>query len=137
MPRLLLRAEEARASAAARDSARLVDPRFASAILSTPRNADASYFGQQRALNFARRAKAASFWAQALGAPPSSYAKDYAPADLRGQKRKWLGYHSKKTGHLLPLLLARVDMPCRVARGHGKQFKECGIHDGAKCILKG
>ena len=119
------------------DSARLVDPRFASAVLITTYNAAAFYFGQQRALNFAKHSNAASFWIQATDAPPMWYAKDFSPELLREQKRKWLAYHSKKTGNILSLLLACVDMPYRVTHSHGTQFKEYGIHNGAKCILKG
>ena len=52
------------------ESARLVDPRFANAVLVTPYNAAAFYFGQQRAINFARHRKAASVWIQATYAPP-------------------------------------------------------------------
>ena len=69
------------------DSARLVDPRFASAVLITPYNAAAFYFGQQRALNFAKHRSAASFWIQATGAPPMWYAKDFSPELLKEQKR--------------------------------------------------
>ena len=43
----------------------------------------------------------------------------------------------RKAGIILSLFFACVDMPCRVARGHGGQFKEYGARDGAKCILKG
>ena len=48
-----------------------------------------------------------------------------------------MSYRSRRTGDIRSLLLACVGVPHRVARSRGRQFKECGIHKGAKCILKG
>ena len=88
-------------------------------------------------LSFARRSGAATFWVQATDAPPGWRAEDCAPEKLLSQKRRWLSYRSRKTGSKLSLLFACVDVPRRVAQGRGSQFKEYGVHAGARCILKG
>ena len=36
----------------------------------------------------------------------------------------------------MSLLLAYVDMPYRVTDSSGAEFKEYGVHNGAKCVLK-
>ena len=45
-------------------------------------------------------------------------------------------YHARKTEGILSLLLACYDMPYRVTNSNGNEFKEYGIHNGAKCRLK-
>ena len=111
-------------------------PRFADAVLITPYNVAVYHFGQQRALNFAMQTGAASFWIQATDAPPSWFASGFSEAELVEQKKKWLSYHARKTEGILSLLLACVGMPYRVTDSNGAEFKEYGVHNGAKCVLK-
>ena len=122
---------------AEQDRQRLADPSFANAVLITPYNVAVFYFAQQRALNFVRNTKAESFWIQATDSPPNWYANGYTTGELLEQKKKWSTYHARKTEGILSLLLACLDMPYRVTDSNGYEFKEYGIHNGAKGILKG
>ena len=115
---------------------RLTDPLFADAVLITQYNVAVYFFAQQRALNFARSHNYPSFWIQSTDAPPGWYANGYSKPELQELKRRWLTYHARKTQGILSLLLACYNMPYRVTNSHGKEFKEYGIHNGAKCILK-
>ena len=102
------------------DGPRLADARFHDAILITPYNIAVFHFALERALNFAKSRRAASFWIQATDAPPNGYASDYTKEDLLAQKKKWLMYHSRRTDGILSLLLACYDMPYRVTHSNGK-----------------
>lgn len=114
----------------------LTDPKFADAVLITQYNVTVFHFAQQRALNFALNRSAQSFWIQAVDAPPNWYANGYTKAELLKLKKKWLGYHARKTQGILSLLLACYDMPYIVKSSHGSEFKKYGIHNGARCKLK-
>lgn len=115
---------------------RLTNAQFAKAVLITQYNVAVYYFAQQRALNFAQSQNEPSFWIQSTDAPPAWYANGYSTKDLQELKKKWLSYHARKTQGILSLLLACFNMPYRVTNSHGKEFKEYGIHNGAKCVLK-
>ena len=51
-------------------------------------------------------------------------------------KKKWLGYHARKTDGILSLLLACFNMPYKITRSKGQDFKKYGIHNGSRCRLK-
>ena len=115
---------------------RLTDTAFKEAVLITPYNVAVFYFAQQRAMHFAKRSQAASFWIQATDSRPSWFANGYTHTELLQQKKKWLSYHARKTEGILSLLLCCYDMPFRVTNSNGHEFKKYGIFNGASCRLK-
>jgi len=104
--------------------------KFQSCILITPFNRSVFHFALQRALNLAASMRMPLFWMQAVDTPPSWYSNGLSKEDLEAMKRRWLSYHARKTEGILSLCPAFYDMPIRVLRGNGANFKEFGIHNG-------
>ena len=96
---------------AAISTERLQDADFAEAVLISPFNESVLYFAQQHAINFAAATAAQNFEIQACDSPPAWFCSVYSTEELLELKKKWLGYHARKTDGILFLLLACFNMP--------------------------
>ena len=62
---------------------RMADPRFKDCVLITPFNKAVFQFSIHRAQTWARSMGQPLFWMQAIDKPPSGFADDYRPEELK------------------------------------------------------
>ena len=116
---------------------KLADPAFKKCVLITPFNKAVFQFAVHRAQRFAAQSGHQLFWMQAVDSPSASFAESMSKGELQQMKQNWLRYHARKTEGILSSCPCCYDMPLRITHGNGYLYKDCGVHNGATCILKG